>query len=682
MNRLPLLSFFLLAALALPGCCRMHRCEVLVYGATPAGITAARAAALSGRSVVLVSPQEHVGGIVSGGLGYTDIGNKQAIEGLARDFYRRIGREYGMLERYTYEPHVAERVLEEMLRLPGIKLVRGARLLDLEKEGTALRSARFVRSGGPETGISAADTLSFCARVWIDASYCGDLLAQSGVQYIVGRESAATYGEALAGIRVGKRMMQLIDGIDPYRIKGDPSSGLLPGIEDGPVGEEGAADGRTQAYCYRCFLTNEAANRIPLSRPSDYDSTRYELALRILELRPWAQLKDMFIMRFMPNGKMEFNNRGGFSTDVLGINTDYPEAGSERRAEIEREHRSFTEGLFWFYATDPRVPEHIRSEMAEYGWCKDEFADNGNFPRQLYIREARRMVGSYVQTVADALWQTDTPDVVAYGSYGLDTHSVRRVVVLDENGRPQAKNEGSVGVNVERPYPISYRCLVPRAEECSNLLVPVCLSSSHVAYSSLRVEPCFMVLGMVSGLAAAQAVKKDISVQEVDAAALRRTLEEDPFLDGRAPDVVVDDPAAQAGAGWTRVDTRTSYGPSCLEHRGDPASGEVVFALPEGLDGTYELYSYEQKYSDRNGVSSALPDDLCQKKTYRIRIAGKEQPAVVFDGEDFTVLGQTAGDWWRLGSYRFRKGQAAEVRVSAQEEAPTRCDALLLVKKH
>lgn len=664
---------FLFGLLALVSCVEKRSYDVCIYGATPAGVTAARAAALKGMKVLLVSPERHVGGIVSGGLGYTDIGNKQAIEGLARDFYRRIGREYGMLERYTYEPHVAERVFEEMLDLRGITLLRGAQLLGVEKDGAALRSMRVCAPEG--------DTLSLQARVFIDASYCGDLLGRSGVTYIVGRESSTTYGEALAGIRVGKRMMQLIDGIDPYRIKGDPASGLLSGIEDGPVGEEGAADGRTQAYCYRCFLTNDASNRIPLTRPSDYDSTRYELALRILELRPQAQLKDMFIMRFMPNGKMEFNNRGGFSTDVVGINTDYPEADPGRRAEIEREHRSFTEGLFWFYATDPRVPAHIRSEMAEYGWCKDEFADNGNFPRQLYIREARRMVGSYVQTVADALWETRTPDVVAYGSYGLDTHSVRRVVVLDENGRPQAKNEGSVGVNVERPYPISYRCLVPREGECSNLLVPVCLSSSHVAYSSLRVEPCFMVLGMVSGLAAAQAVKKDISVQEVDAVALRRTLEEDPFLDGKPADIIVDDLTAQAGPDWIRVDTRASFGPSCLEHRGDPASGEVVYTLPEGLSGNYDLYSYEQKYSDRNGVSTALPTDLSQKKSFRVCIGGCDQPAVVFDGEDFTVFGQTAGDWWRLGRYRFRKGQKAEVHVSALEAAPTRCDALLLVKK-
>ena len=666
-------GLFLGLALALASCAQQREpYDVCVYGATPAGVTAARAAALCGKRVLLVSPEEHVGGVLSGGLGYTDIGNKQAIEGLSREFYRRVGRHYGVLEQYIYEPHVAEQVFEEMLRVRGLEQLRGYELQDLEREGTQIRSIRIA---------SPADTLTVRAERFIDCSYCGDLLARSGVSYIVGREGIDAYGEPFAGIQSSLQMMRSPDGIDPYVVKGDPSSGLLPGIEAGDPGTFGAADDKTQAYCYRCFLTQEEGNRIPFSRPADYDSTYYTLAARILERFPDWSLKNLFIMRGMPCGKTEFNNRGGFSTDAVGLNTDYPEGDRARRTQIEQAHRRYTEGLFWFYATDPRVPESIRKEMSSWGWCKDEFRDCGNFPRQLYIREARRMVGAYVQTMHDAQRPSGRSDIVAYGSYGLDSHSVRRIVVQDEEGRPVVKNEGNLNVHVESPYPISYACLVPKPEECSNLLVPVCLSSSHIAYSSLRVEPCFMVLGQVAGLAAVFSLDSHCPVQEVDAARIRHSLETDPFLGRGQADIVLDTPQAQAGPGWERVVTRTSYGSDCLQHEGDPASGEVVFALPDTLSGRYELYSYEQKFSDRNGVSSALPGNLSQRKHFCVLDGRRSVLEADFDGSGFEVLGQTAGDWWKVGSLRLKKGCRVTVRIRAGSEDPVRCDALMLIKK-
>ncbi|MBQ9548746.1 MAG: FAD-dependent oxidoreductase [Bacteroidales bacterium] len=668
-------AILLLGLLALTSCRNQKDYDVCVYGSTPAGVTAARAAALKGMRVLLVSPESHVGGIVSGGLGYTDIGNKQAIEGLSKEFYRRIGKHYGRLEQYTYEPHVAEQVFEEMLRVRGLGQLRGYELLDLERDGKQIRSIRIAALA------PRADTLTIQAERFIDCSYCGDLLARSGVSYIVGREGIDAYDEPFAGIQVGPRMMQFPDGIDPYVIKGDASSGLLPGIEAGDPGPFGVADDKTQAYCYRCFLTQDEANRIPFSRPAHYDSTYYTLAARILERFPDWSLKNLFIMRGMPCGKTEFNNRGGFSTDAVGLNTDYPEADRARREQIEQAHRDYTEGLFWFYSSDPRVPQSIREEMSTWGWCKDEFGDCGNFPRQLYIREARRMVGAYVQTMHDALLRTQRSDIIAYGSYGLDSHSVRRVVVRDEEGHPIVKNEGSLNVHVERPYPISYGCLVPKAQECENLLVPVCLSSSHIAYSSLRVEPCFMVLGQVAGLAAAFSLDAGIPVQEVPAAQIRAAIEANPFLDGTAPDIILDDPEAISHSGWTQVYTRTSYGPSCLQHEGDPAAGELCFALPDTLSGHYELWSYEQKFSDRNGVSSALPQNLSQRKRFCVLDGDRSVLEADFDGEGFEVLGQTAGDWWRVGSLRLQKGRSLRVRVQAGSEDPVRCDALMLIKK-
>lgn len=662
---LPLVFIVFIAVSCRPGY------DVVVFGSTPAGIAASRAAAMSGERVALVSATENIGGVMSGGLGYTDVGNKKAIEGFSKFFFRQIGKEYGKFEQYIFEPHIASQVFEEMINIPGIEVLRGCRLEGVSTTGNRIKNIRL--SNGKEITIKAKN--------FIDASYEGDLMAYAGVSYRVGRESRDTYGEEPAGVTIAARMMQFPDGVDPYVIKGDSTSGFLPGIEGVCLSEMGRGDSLTQAYCYRVFLTRDKQNRIPFSRPEKYDSTRYELALRLIEKNPGCRLRDLFIMRGMPGNKVEFNNRGGFSTDFVGANYDYPEASSQRRAEIEYEHKMFTQGLFYFYASDPGVPEHIRREMAEWGYCRDEFGSDDNFTRQLYIRESRRMIGERVATMFDCQGKGEVHDMIGYGSYGMDCHSVRRVAVCDENGNYMVKNEGGVGLPVEKPYPISYSWIVPKREECVNLIVPVCLSASHLAYSSLRTEPTFMVMGHVAGLAAAISAKKGEPVQDVNASEIRRILETDPYMDGTSPDIIIDNDDAEYFGKWNEIVSRTSFGPTCLEHTGPFESDSVLYHIPDGVDGEYIIRAYVQKFSDTNTYTKRLPKDLCHTQKWVVSI-GDVKSEKIFDSDSFNVLGQTAGDWVELGKFKFEKSKNASVRFRPTSEGRVRTDAIMLIKSN
>jgi hypothetical protein len=503
--------------------------DVVVYGGTAGGVVAAVTAAREGHSVVLIEPSQHLGGMTSGGLGATDIGNKRVIGGLARDFYGRLGRHYAKPESWTrqrretyksgrqqtnenemwtFEPHVAEAILRELCAEAGVRVLTGERL-DLDKP--------LPREGTRLLGIWLESGRQIAGQIFVDAGYEGDLLARAGVSHHVGREANSVYGETLNGVQTANATKhQFKVPIDPYVVPGNPASGLLPGIHAGTPGREGAGDSRVQAYNFRMCLTDDPENRIAFPRPEGYDAGQYELLLRYIEAGVW----DAFCSNIpMPNRKSDCNNCGAFSTDFIGGNSDYPRANHHRREEIVRAHARYQQGLMYFLANDRRVPEKIRTEIGAWGLCRDEFTDNGGWPQQLYIREARRMVTDLVMTQKHCQGAEVVADSVGMAAYTMDSHNVQRYA---RDGR--VYNEGDVQVGGFPPYPISYRSIVPRESECSNLLVPVCLAASHIAYGSIRMEPVFMVLGQSAAEAAHLALEHKVPVQQVAYPELRERL--------------------------------------------------------------------------------------------------------------------------------------------------------------
>ena len=513
--------------------------DVIIYGGTSAAVTAAVQAKKMGKSVIVVSPDKHLGGLSAGGLGYTDTGNKEVIGGLSREFYHRLylhydkpgswkwqeKSEYGNKGQGTpaidgtnrtmwiFEPHAAEQVFEDFVNENDITLYRDE-WLD-RASGVSIDNGR----------ITSIETLSgkvFKGKMFLDATYEGDLMAAAGISYHVGREANSVFGEAWNGIQTGVLHHQhwFEKDIDPYVVPGDPSSGLLPRISKDDPGKKGEGDHRIQAYCYRMCLSNHPDNRVPFPRPEGYDSTQYSLLARV-----YAAGWDGTFNKFdpIPNRKTDTNNHGPFSTDNIGMNYDYPEASYERRREILAEHQLYQKGLMYFLQNDPQVPEDVREKMSHWGLAKDEFTDNGNWPHQIYVREARRMIGEYVMTEHDVLSKREVPEPVGMGSYTVDSHNVQRYVKPDG----YVQNEGDIGVKTPKPYSISYRSLIPKEEECENLLVPVAVSSSHIAYGSIRMEPVFMILGQSAATAACIAIDENISVQEVEYEKLKKQLEQD-----------------------------------------------------------------------------------------------------------------------------------------------------------
>ncbi len=355
--------------------------------------------------------------------------------------------------------------------------------------------------------------------MFLDTTYEGDLMAAAGVSYHVGREGKEVYGEEWNGVQTGvlHHKHWFASDISPYVVPGDPSSGLLPRVSGEDPGEKYSGDDKIQAYCFRMCMTNHPENRIPFPKPDDYDPLNYELLARVFETgrKDWFEKFDA-----VPNHKTDTNNHGPLSSDNIGMNYDYPEGSYERRKEIIEEHVNYQKGLLWFVANDPRVPEDIQTEMQKWGLAKDEFTDNGNWPHQIYVREARRMIGEFVMTENELLKRSPTPKPVGMGSYAMDSHNVQRYVKPDGF----VQNEGDIGVSTKGPYSISYETLVPKKEECKNLLVPVCLSSSHIAFGSIRMEPVFMILGQSAAAAAVLAIDENAVVQEVDYDKLRGVL--------------------------------------------------------------------------------------------------------------------------------------------------------------
>jgi hypothetical protein len=519
----------------------VHKADICIYGGTCAGVAAAVQSVRMGRTALIIEPSAHLGGLSSGGLGATDIGNKAAIGGISREFYRSIAHHYSLdsawkwetraeyfarrgsgqsqasnlasaeATMWTFEPQVAEEVFKRMVQEAKVEVYYRARLASVRKKDLRLEEAEM------ENGDR------FQAQVFIDATYEGDLMAKAGVSYHTGREPNTRYNETLNGIRAETPKHQFQVAVDPYSKRGDPRSVLLPLIQAGDGGIPGDGDRRLQAYNYRLCFTTNVANRLPLSPPANYQSDRYELLARYIEALVAAgqppKLSQLWNPIWMPNQKTDINNNGAFSTDYIGMNYDYPEADYEKRAQICRDHENYIRGFLYFLATSPRVPENLRLEMRQWGPCQDEFIDNHNWPHQLYVREARRMVSDYVMTEHHCRGDQVAEDSVGLAAYNMDSHNCQRIV---KQGR--VKNEGDVQVPPMKPYPISYRALVPKATECANLLVPVCLSSSHIAYGSIRMEPVFMILGQSAATAACQSISRNVPVQKVDYAELKARL--------------------------------------------------------------------------------------------------------------------------------------------------------------
>jgi len=503
---------FLLLALFTTLHAAVHDFDVVVYGGTAGGAIAAVSAAREGMKTALLEPGAHIGGMVSGGLSWTDTGKKEVIGGYALEFYRRVGSYY-QLGRYGHqigwiaEPHVAEEVFRNMLREAGVTLFEHRRL----KEADGVRKA-----GSEVAGIFTEDGDSFTARVFIDSSYEGDLMAQAGVSWTWGRESSAEYGESLAGVRETTPYHQFLVNVPAF----DPPGRLLPEVSAAKLPPPGAADKAVQAYNYRMCFSEVPANQAPFEKPPGYDPQRYELLARLIGARAEAEgktpgLSTLLSIDRIPNGKADINNNGAFSTDYIGGSWGYPQASYQQRARIWREHQEYMAGLFYFLANDARVPAALRQEMSRWGLCRDEFTDTGNWPNQLYIREARRMVGEYVVVQKDLQTERAKPDPIGMGSYNSDSHNVQRIV--DSGGF--VRNEGDMQVAVQ-PYQIPYRVTLPKRAEAANLLVPVAFSASHVAYSSLRMEPQYMIIGQAAGVAAAMAIRGRTAVQAIDTAAL------------------------------------------------------------------------------------------------------------------------------------------------------------------
>ena len=492
--------------------------DLVVYGGTSAGVIAAFQAIKMGKSAVIVEPGLHLGGLTSGGLGATDIGNKAAIGGLSREFYARINQHYNPGSpkhetQWTFEPHVAEKVFNEIVEEAGIKVHFGERL---NLKNGVIKSKKRIKEIIMESG------LTFSGKMFIDATYEGDLMAVAGVSYTFGREANSEYNETLNGVQTKQALShQFKNPIDPYIVSGKPESGILPGIlDDGGSGIEGADDHRIQAYCFRMCLTNVPENRIPFPKPENYNPLRYELLLRYIKSGEFDVLN---LSKMMPNGKTDTNNKGAFATDNIGMNYDYPDGDYETRDAIIGEHENYQKGLMWFLANDKRLPQYVRDSVNHWGLPKDEFVDNGNWPHQLYIREARRMISDYVMTEHDCLGTIATDIPVGLAAYTMDSHNVQRYI--DKNG--YVRNEGDVEVGGFSPYPISYKSIVPKQYEATNLLVPVCLSSTHIAFGSIRMEPVFMVLAQSAATAAVQAINSKKDVQQIDYTKLKEQLLKD-----------------------------------------------------------------------------------------------------------------------------------------------------------
>ncbi len=622
----------------------VRQVDICVYGGSSAGVIAAYTAKKMNKSVLVIEPGRRLGGLTSGGLGYTDIGNKYAISGISRDFYRRVGKHYGKFEQWIFEPGVAERTFHQYIREGRVEVLYQHRITAAKKENGRVTEIQLEHSAG-----GAAQHTAVRAKIFIDCSYEGDLMARAGISYTVGREANAQYGETYNGVQLRDKH-QFPDGIDPYKTPGKPESGLVWGISPAPLEPQGAGDKKVQAYNFRICLSNQPDNMVPITKPEGYDPARYELLARLMEKLKPDNFKGILKFDRMPNNKTDINNNGPISTDMIGMNYDYPEADYATREKITREHELYNKGLLYFIGHDPRMPEHLRTEMLKWGYAKDEYPESGHWSPQMYVREARRMVGAYVMTQANCERREVVEDGVGMAAYNMDSHNCQRVVV---NG--MVKNEGDVQIGGLSPYPIAYRSIIPKAEDCKNVLVPVCLSATHIAYGSIRMEPVFMVLGQSAATAAAMAIDNNQSVQEVNVAALQQQLRQQPLATNATAEILVDndDEAQVAVKGSWKKEARGAYGPSV--YVSDNGGGSVRFTPTVVKTGSYRVYTYVPKHA---GLSA----------TTRVRLSenGQSVKAASYTAASVRVEGQTSGEWVDLGVMKLTKGGKAFVEITSE----------------
>ncbi|GLX68647.1 FAD-dependent oxidoreductase [Paenibacillus glycanilyticus] len=504
--------------------------NIIVYGATSGGVAAAVQAARLGRKVLLIANTSHIGGMTSSGLGATDINNRKGIGGIAREFYRNIYRHYADASNWTrqspeaydellgtrfwlgrdeelkirwmFEPKVASETYENMLLEAGVEVVRNERL--------ALEDA-VVKKDGRIISIKMESGKVYEAELFIDTGYEGDLMALAGITYVTGREANSKYGELTNGVFDNGPLEG--GGVSAYQVNNDPASGLLPYVLPECPGEKGESDHRVQAYCYRFTLSSDPDNQLPIEKPADYNPLIHELLARRFEANPKLTLDDILTLTPIPNRKTDTNH-----VDFVGASYSYADGDYETRERTEAEHRAFTLGTLWFLANDERVPQQVREDMNKWGLAADEFTDNGGFPVQIYVREGRRMVSDYVMTEL-SVKQRSAPESVGLGTYYFDSHYVSHYA---KDG--QVHLEGTFWEDDELLYPVSYQSIRPKREECSNLLLPVTLSSSHAAYGSIRMEPVYMVLGQSAAIAASLCLELGVAVQDLPYGVLREKL--------------------------------------------------------------------------------------------------------------------------------------------------------------
>ncbi|MEX2581374.1 MAG: FAD-dependent oxidoreductase [Verrucomicrobiales bacterium] len=644
----------------------VREADVVVYGGTSAGIAAAVQVKRMGRSVIVVEPTRRIGGLTTGGLGQTDIGNKQVVGGISREFYRAVRDWYSKPEHWireeaeaymssgqsrteegedtmwTFEPSAALAIYQRWVEENDIPVVYNERL-DRTGEGKTEDHGTgwlVAAPGNVAEGVVVKDGrivelvmesgARFRGDYFLDCTYEGDLLAAAGISFTVGRESNATYGETYNGVQTENATKhQLVDGVDPHVSPGDPDSDLLPGIDPTGPGEEGGADHRAQAYCFRMCLTDHPDNRIPFSKPEGFDEQRYELLFRNYEAGfsdfPWINSK-------MPNRKTDTNNKHGFSTDFIGQNYDYPEAGYDEREAIVEAHRTYQKGLMWVLANHPRIPAEFREEFSRWGTSKDEFAAEDGWQEQLYIREARRMIADTVMSQAHCENRLIADDSIGMAAYTMDSHNTQRYV--DHDGH--ARNEGDVQKGGFPPYPISYRSIVPRRDECENLAVPVGMSASHIAFGSIRMEPVFMILAQSAATAAVHAIEEDgAALQEIDRARLReRLLADEQILEysrglplGEIEGRVLDDTQATLDGEW-QSSSLSGGVHNGYRHDSDARDGKAraVFEWSDLPPGEYEV---QVAYTANPNRATNTPVDIeSGGETRRKELDQKKAPSI------------------------------------------------------
>lgn len=630
--------------------------DICVYGATSAGIIAAYTAKMQGKSVILLEPSNQIGGLTTGGLGQTDIGNKYAITGLSRDFYRKIGQHYGKFEQWTFEPKVASDIFNSYLKKADIKVFTKKQLINVIKSKSMIRQIELLDENKQRMLVTA--------KYFLDCTYEGDLMAMAGVTFTVGREDNKQYGETWNGVQMLDKH-QFPDGIDPFKTLGDSTSGLLWGISSEKLAPKGSGDQKVQAYNFRMCLTDSVENMVPIEAPDDFDPSHYELLLRYIDKKQPIELNwALMHLQPMPNRKLDINNSGPFSSNLIGGNYNYPNANYDERKIIQKKHENHIKGFFYFLGNDPRVPAHLRAEMKKWGYPKDEYLNNNHFSPQMYVREARRMISEVVMTEKHCVGTQTVTDGIGLAAYTMDSHNTQRIVVKDANGKYQVKNEGDVqmGLGGLDPYPISYRALLPRKSECTNLLVPVCLSASHIAFGSIRMEPVFMVLAQSAATAAVLAMDSKKGLHELNVTKLQEILKSNPLADGSLPEILIDNSYdGQFSVLGEHIIMKKQYGRYGKDYVKINSNGQATFSTIVSNAGKYNLQVYFPK-SENNSKN--------------VKIIVKIGNQII---EKQFEIDANENDWYNCGEMEIPSGEKVSVTLSSLSDAGFIADAILFV---